>query len=100
MGFSTGTSCDLAICVPADAHLRLEGIGETIQKTCGVGAIEEVVMTRLESGPYKDAVKFSNGTEVSLQRLDRGLTAVLVASDAELIDITDIAPRQTVREYA
>jgi hypothetical protein len=98
MGFSTGTGCDLAICVPADAHLRLEGIGEAVQKTCGVGAVEEVVMTRLESGPYKDAVRFSNGTEVSLQKLDRGLTAVLVESDAELIDVADIAARR-VPEY-
>jgi hypothetical protein len=36
-------------------------------------------MTRLEGGPYKDAVRFSNGTEISLQRFDRGLTAVIVA---------------------
>lgn len=98
MGFSTGTSCDLAICVPADAHLRLEGIGEVIQKTCGVGAVEEVVMTHLEGGPYKDAVRFSNGTEVSLQKLDRGLTAVLVTPDVELIDVADIAARR-VPEY-
>ena len=48
-------------------------------------------MTRLETGPYKDAVRFSNGTEVLLQRLDCGLTAVLVATDADLIDIDDIA---------
>jgi hypothetical protein len=99
MGFSTGTSCDLAICVPADTQLRLEGIGETVQKTYGVGAIEEVVMTRLETGPYKDAVRFSNGTEVLLQRLDRGLTAVIVAPDAELIDVVDIAAKR-VPEYA
>jgi len=98
MGFSTGTSCDLAICVPADTQLRLEGIGETVQKACGVGAIEEVVMTRLEGGPYKDAVRFSNGTEVSLQRLDRGLTAVIVTPDVDLIDIADIRP--AVPEFA
>jgi hypothetical protein len=59
--------------------LLLEGIGETVRQACGVGAVEEVVMTRLEGGPYKDAVRFSNGTEISLQRFDRGLTAVIVA---------------------
>ena len=79
MGFASGQSCDLAVCVPADAQLRLEGIGEAVQKEHGVGPIEEVVMTRLEGGPYKDAVRFSNGTEISLQRFDRGLTAVIVA---------------------
>src|SRR5258707_7544032 len=72
MGFATGPACDLAVCVPADTQLRLEGIGEAAQETYGVGAIEEVVMTHLEGGPYKDAVRVSNGTEVLLQRLDRG----------------------------
>ena len=37
-------------------------------------------MTRLEGGPYKDAVRFSNGVEILLQRLDCGLTAVVVGS--------------------
>ena len=98
MGFTSGPACDLAVCVAADSQLRLEGIGETVQKAYGVGAIEEVVMTRLETGPHKDAVRFSNGTEVSLQRLDRGLTAVFVGSDEEPIDITGIAAKTP--EYA
>jgi hypothetical protein len=55
-GFTTGPSCDLAVCVPTETHLLLEGIGETVRQACGVGAVEEVVMTRLEGGPYKDAV--------------------------------------------
>ncbi|WIM11120.1 hypothetical protein [Enhydrobacter sp.] len=98
MGFTSAPTCDLAVCVAADSHLRLEGIGETVQKAYGVGPIEEVVMTRLESGPHKDAVRFSNGTEVSLQRLDRGLTAVMLGSDEDLIDIAKIAGKTP--EYA
>ena len=78
MGFTTGPACDLAVCVPTDTHMLLQGIGDTVREACGVGAIEEVVMTRVEGGPYKDAVRFSNGTEILLQRLDRGLTAVIV----------------------
>jgi len=98
IGFASGQSCDLAVCVPADAQLRLEGISEAVQKEHGVGPIEEVVMTRLEAGSYKDAVRFANGKEVLLQRLDSGLTAVLVASSADLIDIEDIAAPTAVRE--
>ena len=60
--------------------------------------IEEVVMTRLEGGAYKDAVRFANGTEVLLQRLDCGLTAVVVATSGDLIDIDDIAAPTAVRE--
>jgi hypothetical protein len=98
MGFASGKSCDTAVCVPADAQLRLEGIGEAVQKEHAVGPIEDVVMTRLEGGAYKDAVRFANGKEVLLQRLDCGLTAVLVATDADLIDLDDIAAKPAVRE--
>ena len=67
--------------------------------------VVEVVITRLETGPYKDAVKFSNGTEVLLQRLDRGLTAVVLATAAiiaatdELIDSTGVATAPAEPEY-
>jgi hypothetical protein len=81
MGFTTGPACDLAVCVPAESHLLLQGIGHAARESCGVGAVEEVVMTRLlEGGPYKDAVRFSNGVEILLQRLDPGLVAVVVGS--------------------
>ena len=75
MGFTTGPACDLAVCVPAESHLLLQGIGDTVRESCGVGAVEEGVMTRLEGGPYKDAVRFSYGVEIMLQRLDVGLVA-------------------------
>ena len=45
------TSCETAVCIPADARLRLAGIGEAVQRAFAVGAVEEVVMTRLEGGP-------------------------------------------------
>ena len=105
MGFSAGPASDLAVCVLPDAKLRLEGLSETVQKAYGVGPVEEVVMTRLETGPYKDAVRFSNGTEVLLQRLDRGLSAVILATAAiiaatdELIETTDIAIETSVSEH-
>ena len=77
MGFAAGTSCDTAACVPAGAHLRLEGIDEALQQTLGIGASEEVVMTRLEGGLHKDAVRFANGREISLQSLNPGLSAMM-----------------------
>jgi hypothetical protein len=77
MGFAAGTSCDTAACVPAGAHLRLEGIDEALQQTLGIGATEEVVMTCLEGGLHKDAVRFANGREISLQSLNPGLSATM-----------------------
>jgi hypothetical protein len=92
MGFASGTVCDTAVCIPADSKLLLEGIGEHIQKEYGVGAVEEVVMTRLEGGAYKDGVRFSNGTELLLQRLDVGLSAVVMTYGAELAATEKAAP--------
>src|SRR4029450_545564 len=78
MGFTSGPACDFAVCVPAESHLLLQGSGDTVRDSCGVGAVEEVGMPRLEGGPYKDPVRFSNGVEILLQRLDVGLVAVVV----------------------
>ena len=98
MGFTTGPACDLAVCVPADTTLRLEGIGEAVRQACGVSAVEEVTMTRLEGGPYKDAVRFSNGTELLIQRLDRGLSAMVVGFPEDLIDLGDVGAKAGHRE--
>lgn len=96
MGFTTGGTCDTAVCVPADAKLRLAGIGEALQVALGVGPIEQVVMTRLETGPHKDAVRFTNGKEVSLQSLNAGLTATMMVD--EIIDFEDDESGEAVRE--
>lgn len=77
MGFAARGGCDTAACVPAGAHLRLEGIDQALQSTLGIGATEEVVMTRLDGGLHKDAVRFANGREISLQSLNAGLTATM-----------------------
>ena len=98
MGFATGPSCDLAVCVPEATHLLVEGLGESTQQAYGVGAVEQVVMTRIEGGLYKDAVRFSNGTEVLLQKLDRGLTAVIVGF-AEKPGVADVSVTLAVPEY-
>jgi hypothetical protein len=90
-GFTSGSSCDLAVCVPAGTHMLLEGIGDGVRQSCGLGAVEQVVMTRLETGPYKDAVRFANGTEISLQRLDRGTMAVIVAFPEAPKERTELA---------
>ncbi len=96
MGFTSGGNCDTAVCVPADARLRLAGIGEALQMALGLGPIEEVVMTRLESGPHKDAVRFANGREISLQSLNAGLTAVMLP--AEAIELPRSESRHETRE--
>lgn len=97
MGFASGTVCDTAVCIPAESRLLLEGVGEGTQKEHGVGAVEEAVLTRVVGGPYKDAVRFSNGAEVLLQRLNCGLTVVVMTQGAERAEATHREPA-AVRE--
>ena len=95
MGFASGTVCDTAVCIPAESKLLLEGIGDGTQKEHGIGAVEEVAMTRIEGGLYKDAVRFANGTVVLLQRLDVGLSAVVMTYGDER---AEAAPSALARE--
>ena len=83
MGFIAGRDCETAVCMPANAQLRLEGIGETVQRAFAVGPVEDVVMTRLDvtGHAHRDAVRFANGREVLLQSLNVGVTAQLAERD-------------------
>jgi hypothetical protein len=100
MGFTAAESCETAVCIPADARLRLEGIGEAVQRAFAVGAVEEVAMTRLEGGvhAHRDAVKFANGREVLLQSLNPGLTAEVIAFTSDLTTVTGAQVRRPVAD--
>jgi len=80
MGFVAARDCETAVCIPADAHLRLEGIGEAVQQVYAVGRVEDVVMTRMDGTAFahRDAVRFANGREVLLQSLNVGLAATVI----------------------
>jgi len=63
-----------AVCIPPGARLVLRDIAPQIQKECGVGAEEEVSFTQVggDAYHYRDAIRFSNGAELLLQRLTVG----------------------------
>jgi hypothetical protein len=63
-----------AICIPPGARLVLRDIPERLQREVGVKEEEEVVFVQQSANPYsyRDAVRFSNGAEVLLQRLEEG----------------------------
>ena len=64
----------VAVCIPPGARLLLGDISEDVQRSCGVGASEEVTFTQLTATPnrYRDAVRFKNGREILLQQLNQG----------------------------
>ena len=63
-----------AVCLPPGAHLVLRDIPGELQRELGVGPAEEVTFTQLTAAShcYRDAVRFRNGHEILLQRLNEG----------------------------
>jgi hypothetical protein len=63
-----------AVCIPPGAQLQLHDIPERVQRQLGVGADEEVTFVQLsaEAFSYRDAVRFNNGREILLQKLEVG----------------------------
>lgn len=70
-----------AVCVPPGAKLTLEGIPLSLQHWLGVSHTEEVTFTQIgcEAYVYRDAVRFSNGRQLLLQRLFEGQIAKVVS---------------------
>ncbi len=63
-----------AVCIPPGARLLLRDIPERMQRECHVGDAEGVTFTQTTATEYhyRDAVRFGNGREVLLQRLQEG----------------------------
>lgn len=75
----------LAVCVPPGARLRLRDIPDHLQRSLGVGAVEEVTFVEksLEEFAYRDGVRFANGRAVLLQRLQCGQRVEVLSLDSQ-----------------
>ena len=73
-----------AVCVPPGARLRLRDIPEYLQQSLDVSAVEEVTFVEksLEAFAYRDGVRFANGREVLLQRLQCGQRVEVLSLDS------------------
>ena len=83
--------CVVAVCIPPGAGLRMWDIPEYLQREINVRRTEEVTFTQLTASPfrYRDAVRFRNGREILLQRLEEGQRVrVLSLSLADFANLT------------
>jgi hypothetical protein len=62
-----------AICMACDTQLLIDGIPDDLRRGHGLRAEEQAVFVRLDTGSYCDGVRFTNGSEVSLQRFQPGV---------------------------
>jgi hypothetical protein len=76
-----------AVCIPPGARLLVQDIPANLQCECGLQEeAEEAVFTQVTAdvNAFRDAVRFKNGVELSLQRLAEGQRIrVLDLSSAE-----------------
>ena len=64
-----------AICIPPGARLRIQDIPAKLRFECGLlQEAEEAVFTQLTAvaNTFRDAVRFQNGVEILLQKLNEG----------------------------
>ena len=78
IGFIAPTDVVTAVCMACGMQLKLEDIPEDVQQTVGVTANEFVTFARLETGMYRDGVRFANGAEITLQQLGPGVKASVI----------------------
>ncbi len=62
-----------AICLACDTQLVIDGIPDDLRRSHGLRAEEQAMFVRLDTGSYRDGVRFANGAEVSLQRFQPGV---------------------------
>ncbi len=84
------SKCVVAVCIPPGAHLRVWDIPEYLQREIDVRRTEEVTFTQISASPfqYRDALRFRNGCQILLQRLEEGQRIrVLSLSVADFADL-------------
>lgn len=90
IGFIVPGDQSVAICMTCDMRVKLENIPASLQTRLAIGAVESVTFTRLETGTYRDGVRFANGSAVTLQELGTGVKASV--SDALVEPLPEFVP--------
>ena len=73
-----------AVCVPPGARLLLLDIPKRVQEQLGVSELEDVTFAEqsAEAFRFRDAMRFSNGREILLQRLPCGVRVQVLNLDS------------------
>jgi hypothetical protein len=85
----------VAVCIPPGAQLVLENIPARLQQELSVSDTEFVTFTQLglEAYTHRDAVRFENGREILLQRLNEN-------QRARVLSLANAAPRELEEPFA
>jgi hypothetical protein len=73
IGLTSPEHASTAVCLNCDTALEISGIPDSMCRELGIKPDEDAVFVRLETGTYRDGIRFSNGAEVTLQKFPPGV---------------------------
>jgi hypothetical protein len=87
LGFVDPADCTTAVCMPVGTRLRLQAISAQVQQSFSLGATADVTMIRIPNSRslHRDGVRVADGREILLQRLNPGVSALLLPRDLEAV---------------
>jgi hypothetical protein len=87
-----------AVCIPPGARLLVQDISPKLQHECGLQEMEAAVFTQVTAvvNTFQDAVRFHNGVEIRLQRLDEGQRVCVLDLSSADEPTTAITGQQTM----
>lgn len=91
MGLASPGQPGTAVCMACDTRLMIADIPAELAARHNIGVSGEAVFVRLDSGLYRDGLRFGNGAELSLQQLPPGVSVELVPQKMEPLPIFEKA---------
>lgn len=95
MGLAAPGQPGTAVCLACDTKLAIADIPAELAARHGLAEHEVATFIRLDSGVYRDGVRFANGVELSLQQLPVGVTMELVPVEPVKLPIAEKAEAKT-----
>jgi hypothetical protein len=91
MGLASPGQLGTPVCMACDTRLTISDIPAELAARHGISQSAEATFVRLDTGSYRDGLKFDNGAEVSLQQLPAGISVAMARDLAEPVRIFEKA---------
>lgn len=78
IGFTAPGDPSVAVCMACDMALQLRNIPDQLREQHRLNQTERAVFARLAGTGHRDAVRFANGSVLTLQQLGAGVEATVI----------------------
>ncbi|WP_421696150.1 hypothetical protein [Aestuariivirga sp.] len=99
MGLTAPGQPGTAVCMACDTELALADIPADLAARHGFAARERATFVRLDSGVYRDGLRFANGVELSLQQIPAGVSVELVPVEPVKLPFAEVAEETKTRVH-